>query len=56
MIILPIIGAISAAQAGVWALGGVVGGLFGWMTRKVLKTRQQAEALEARLDKLEGLT
>jgi hypothetical protein len=54
MIVLPIIGALSGGTVALWALGGVVGGVFGWLTRKVLKTKNMAQELELRLDKLEG--
>jgi hypothetical protein len=53
MIILPIIGAISAATAATWVIGGAVSGVCGWLVRKVLKVNARAEALDARIEKLE---
>ncbi len=57
MIVLPIIGAITIAQAAIWAVGGVIGGamsaLSGWLVHRILKTRSQVATLEARVDALE---
>jgi hypothetical protein len=54
MIVLPVIGAITAAQVGIWAIGGAVGGVASWLVHKVLKLRAQANALEARIETLEN--
>lgn len=54
MIVLPFIGAITTAQVAMWAVGGAISAVAGVLVRKVFKLRAQAEALEARIETLEG--
>lgn len=54
MITLPIIGVITAAQAGLWVIGGAVSAVSGWLVRHILKVRHQVDALEARVAGLEA--
>jgi hypothetical protein len=54
MIVLPIIGAITAAQVGIWAIGGAVAAGAGVIVRKFFKAKALAESNDRRLNALEG--
>ena len=53
MIVLPFIGVITAAQAGLWVAGGVVSAVTGWLVRHILKVRHRVATLETRVEALE---
>jgi hypothetical protein len=53
VIILPIVGAITAAQVGLWALGGAISAGVGVLVRRVFKLRASVNALTLRLEELE---
>lgn len=51
--ILPIIGAVTAAQVGIWVVGGAISAVSGWAVRQILKHRKLLAAQNKRIAALE---